>query len=485
MNFGVANLGGWAVCTNEGNGRYVTGFPKTYVAIMGMERIVRDAGSAAVILKLLARFATGQRITQYVNFAFGPGPAAGEGPERIHLVIVDNGRRRILGTPYRDMLRCIRCGACLNVCPVFRRVGGQPFPGCYSGPMGTVLLPLQQGLKAAGAPLKACSLCGLCSETCPVKIPLKELILELRADLAESGIGTRSEKLAMGLGARIFEKPGRYRLARKTARRVMSPLSRDGWISWLPGWPGRWTRCRDLPLPARRSFLEGGGREGIRDAEPSGASGTATPDASAHEAASGIGSRDQRTLENIDPGSARLVSSDASREERTALFMERAEASGAEVHRVASRAETETLLAELLPEGCRVGLAIDGVKRSLSLDFPEGRILLDVRDLTRDELFTVDVAVTRAARAVAETGSVWLEASTCRARAVSLTADLHVVLLDAEKIVPDLADWAEALDRDAPEGGATLITGPSKTADIELTLVKGVHGPARVVVIIK
>jgi len=253
VNFAIADQGAWTICTNEGNGRYVAGLPRIYVAVMGLERIVRDGPDAAVILKLLARFATGQRITQYVNVA--RGPCAHDGPEQVHLVIVDNGRSRILGGDKWSMLRCIRCGACLNVCPVFRYIGGQSFPGCYSGPMGKVLLPLQKGLEIAGGPPKACSLCGVCGDVCPVKIPLPELLLELRNDLAEGGHGSVMERMGMKLGAWVFQHPLVYRLAQRVARFGLRPFGKEGWVEKLPSIPGEWTRVKDLPLPAKRSYL--------------------------------------------------------------------------------------------------------------------------------------------------------------------------------------------------------------------------------------
>jgi L-lactate dehydrogenase complex protein LldF len=264
VNFAIAKEGLWTICTNEGNGRYVAGLPPLYVAVMGIERIVQDAASAAVILKLLGRFATGQRITQYLNLA--GGPCRHDGPESVHLVIVDNGRTRILGSPYRSMLRCIRCGACLNVCPVFRTVGGQSFPGCYSGPMGSVLLPLQKGFDEAGATPKACSLCGICAEVCPVKIPLPDLLLELRADLVAERRGSVPERVGMRLAAGVLQSPLLYRAAQATARCVLGPLSRSGWVDSLPSIPGEWTKTKDFPVPAKESFfsVEAGRKKGRR-----------------------------------------------------------------------------------------------------------------------------------------------------------------------------------------------------------------------------
>lgn len=253
VNFAISEQGLWTVCTNEGNGRYVMGLPRVYLGVMGIERIVQDADSAAVVLKMLGKFATGQRITQYVNIVKGPG--AVNGPEHVHLVILDNGRNQILGTKYWKMLRCIRCGACLNACPVFKHIGGQSFPGCYSGPMGMVLLPLLMGLKKTGSLPKACSLCSICSEICPVKIPLPDLILELRNDLVRTGYCSILEKMAMAAGAWVLQHPMLYRLGQRVIRLGLRPASKAGWVKWLPSIPGQWTKVKDLPLPAKKSFL--------------------------------------------------------------------------------------------------------------------------------------------------------------------------------------------------------------------------------------
>jgi len=253
VNFGIADPGLITVCTNEGNGRYVTTAPPIYVAVMGMERIVPDLDAAALILKLLAKFSTGQRITQYTNMI--AGPAHHDGPRQVHLVILDNGRSGILGSKYWQILRCIRCGSCLNACPVFRHIGGQAFPGCYSGPIGTVLLSLLMGPKQVPELAKASSLCQLCADVCPVKIPLPEFLLELRNDTAGSGIGGFFEKVAMSGWAWALSHPRLYRFGQKAMRWGLKPFGKAGWVRRLPGPPGKWTAVKDLPFPAGKSFL--------------------------------------------------------------------------------------------------------------------------------------------------------------------------------------------------------------------------------------
>ena len=253
VNFAIAKEGLWTTCTNEGNARYVMTWPKVYVGVMGIERIVQDTDSATVILKLLARFATGQRITQYTNFS--KGPCKDDGPEEVHLVLLDNGRSRILAGKFWKMLRCIRCGACLNVCPVFRCIGGQNFPGSYSGPMGTVLLPLFKGFEKTGKLPNACSVCGRCSGVCPVKIPLHDLILELRYDRSKTKFRDHLEKIGMGVGAWVMRHPALYKLGQKFARPGLMLFSRQGWVKWLPSIPGKWTQVKDLPLPSKKTYI--------------------------------------------------------------------------------------------------------------------------------------------------------------------------------------------------------------------------------------
>jgi len=252
VNFAVADPGLLAVCTNEGNARYATS-RRIHLAVMGMERIVADLAGGALVMKMLAKYSTGQRITQYTNLIAGPCPS--DGAQQVHLVILDNGRSRILASRYWRILTCIRCGACVNACPVFRHVGGQSYPGCYSGPVGTILLSQFLGLRKTADLAKACSLCNYCAEACPTKMPLPEYILSLRDEAAREGLARTGEATAMSVWADVLRRPRIYRLGQKMMRWVLRPLSRNGWLSWMPGPPGNWTRVKDLPLPATRSFI--------------------------------------------------------------------------------------------------------------------------------------------------------------------------------------------------------------------------------------
>jgi L-lactate dehydrogenase complex protein LldF len=254
VNFAVAETGTMVLVTNEGNGRLTTTCPRVHVALMGMEKVIPRMADLPVFLKLLARGATGQTLSVYTTIITGPRRAGElDGPEEFHLVILDNGRSRVLATPFRESLQCIRCGACLNACPVYRRIGGHAYGGVYSGPIGSILTPLYDSVAANPHLPHASSLCGACQTACPVKINIPHMLIGLR-ELQHQGRRGGFEALAYRLSAVVLERPWLYRLVLASARLVLRPWARDGWLSRLPG-PGRnWTAMRDFPAPAPRSF---------------------------------------------------------------------------------------------------------------------------------------------------------------------------------------------------------------------------------------
>jgi L-lactate dehydrogenase complex protein LldF len=250
-NFGVAETGSICLVSNEGNARLTSSLPRVHVALMGMERIVPTLAELAVLLRLLGRSATGQKLSTYTTLVTGPRrEGEHDGPEELHVVILDNGRSNLLGTRYAEMLNCIRCGACLNVCPVYRRTGGSAYGPVYSGPMGAVLAPLLVGLEHAPSLPHASSLCGACTAACPVKIPLHEYLLELRRDLVEERIAPRRERLAFTLWSLAWSRPWSYRLTTALARLGQPLGGRVG--------PGRaWTGPgRALPPLAGKRFRD-------------------------------------------------------------------------------------------------------------------------------------------------------------------------------------------------------------------------------------
>ncbi len=260
-NFAVAETGTVVIITNEGNGRMCTSLPRIHMAVMGMEKVVPALEDMAVMLRLLPRAATGQRITSYVTFVSGPRRRSDEdGPEEFHLVIMDNGRSRLLSdADLREALYCIRCGACLNTCPVYRKVGGHAYGWVYPGPIGSVVTPVLVGLPAARALPFASTLCGACRDVCPLKINIPHMLLKLRNQIAE---GEPTQRKVSRRERGLFRLWGRIMSSEQSLARVRGilailrrPLVRGGRMRRVPVPPfSRWTRNRDFPGLAPRSF---------------------------------------------------------------------------------------------------------------------------------------------------------------------------------------------------------------------------------------
>jgi L-lactate dehydrogenase complex protein LldF len=256
-NFAVAETGTVVLVTNEGNGRLTTTCPRVHVALVGMEKVIPRLTDLPVFLKLLARAATGQTLSVYTTLISGPRRAGErDGPEEFHLVLLDNGRSRVLATPFRESLECIRCGACLNACPVYRRIGGHAYGGVYSGPIGSILTPLYDSVADNPHLPHASSLCGACQAACPVRINIPHMLIGLRELQHAHGRQNRWEKFAYRLACAVLRRPWLYRLALRAARLALRPLARGGWLRRLPGPGAAWTAARDFPAPAKRSFHE-------------------------------------------------------------------------------------------------------------------------------------------------------------------------------------------------------------------------------------
>jgi L-lactate dehydrogenase complex protein LldF len=255
-NFAVAETGTIVLVTNEGNGRLTTTCPRVHIALMGIEKVIPRFADLPVFLKLLARGATGQTLSVYTTIMTGPRrPGELDGPEEFHLVLLDNGRSRVLATPFRESLQCIRCGACLNACPVYRRIGGHAYGGVYSGPIGSILTPLYDSVEANPHLPHASSLCGACQAACPVKINIPHMLIGLR-ELQHHRKKSRAEALAYRLWAAVLTRPTLYRLALRAARLALRPFARNGWLRRLPGPGAGWTTHRDFPAPAPVPFHE-------------------------------------------------------------------------------------------------------------------------------------------------------------------------------------------------------------------------------------
>ena len=253
-NFAVAETGTLCVVESEGNGRMCTTLPPVLVTIVGIEKLVPTFADLEVFLQLLPRSATGERMNPYTSL--WTGVTDGDGPRELHIVLLDAGRTRVLADEIgRQALACIRCSACLNVCPVYSRTGGHAYGSVYPGPIGAILTPQLRGIEQARSLPFASSLCGACYEVCPVKIDIPAVLLHLRS-LAVAAGGDRGERVAMGLLGRVFAGRRRFELAQRLGRVAQRPLVRGGAIRRLPGPLAGWTRSRDLEPLAGESFRE-------------------------------------------------------------------------------------------------------------------------------------------------------------------------------------------------------------------------------------
>ncbi len=255
-NFLVADTGATVTVTNEGNAELTTTPPRIHIVTAGIEKLVPSTAHAFALLRLLVRSATGGELTQYTTFHCGPKrPGDADGPEEMHIVLVDNGRSRMLGDEFREMLRCIRCGACMNHCVVYRQIGGHAYGGTYPGPMGAVLTPVLEGLSKARDLPFACTMNGRCAEVCPVEIPLPTLLRAWRGRSWREGLEKAPYRYGLGLWAMVARRPRLYRLASGIGVRALRLFGGGGWIARLP-LAGGWTAHRDLPKPAGRTFME-------------------------------------------------------------------------------------------------------------------------------------------------------------------------------------------------------------------------------------
>lgn len=259
-NFAIAETGSIVVVENEGNARLTMAMPKVHIAVMGMEKVIPRLADLPVFLKVLARAATGQTMSVYTSLVTGPRKSGElDGPEEFHLVILDNGRSRILGSPLRESLFCIRCGACLNACPIYRTVGGHAYGGVYAGPIGAVLTPLYDGLSQNHHLPHASSLCGACQAACPVKIQIPDLLIKLREKLHDEPQMRKSrlESLAYYGWAKSLRSPWLFGIATWLATRTIGRFKRhQPWFRRLPGQLHGWTQKRDFPAPAPQRFRD-------------------------------------------------------------------------------------------------------------------------------------------------------------------------------------------------------------------------------------
>lgn len=446
VNFGVAESGSLCIVTNEGNGRMVTTLPKTHIAVMGMERLVPDMDALALMLSLLPRAATTQKISVYTQFIQRPLP-----DQQRHLILLDNRRSELRNSPINDSLFCIRCGACLNACPIFREIGGHAYNSVYPGPIGSVI---SAGLFGAEhAPLaQACSVCGACADACPVQIDLPKMLLRVRAgefpDATKKDAGLPFPvKLGLKAFRRVALHPNLFSAAQAWMGRIASTVKRDQIP--LPAWTG-WGTSKDFPKPAKKPFrAQWMGKQGGREKE--------------------LGDQVTGKQETSNQGKNTHVPKTQS---LTALFTQEATALSAEVIAVPS-AELSVHLNTYLQER-----KVDTIQTDAALT--ELAQKLDAAS-TREASPNLAVGFTRAVAAAAETGSILVTGENRDQLSASLLPAIHIAVLQASDLYRTL-DEALALPAVTDAPAASLIAGPSRTADIEMTLTIGVHGPRELVI---
>ncbi len=264
VNFAIAESGTLVIVENEGNGRLSSTLPDTFVAVMGIEKVIPKLADLSHFLEILARTATGQKLTTYTNFISGPRRSGEiDGPSEVHVVILDGGRSAMLADPVlREALYCIRCGACLNVCPVYRRVGGHAYDSTYPGPIGSIVSPGLFGSVAGHLPF-ASTLCGACRDICPVRIDIPRMLLHLRwrettgpktIKWPRAAAGTRDGVVRF---ANLARRPRTFRAFASIVSILLAPLSRKGWIRRMPPPFNAWTKNRDFPRPGAHRRLKG------------------------------------------------------------------------------------------------------------------------------------------------------------------------------------------------------------------------------------
>jgi L-lactate dehydrogenase complex protein LldF len=488
-NFAVASSGTVGVVESEGNGRMCLTLPRVLVTIMGIEKVLASWEDLGTMLQVLPRSATGERMNPYTTLWTGVTP--GDGPEEFHLILLDNGRRRVLADPVgRQALRCIRCSACMNSCPVYERTGGHAYSSPYPGPIGAILTPQLLGPGVADSLPFASSLCGACRDVCPVKIDIPEVLLHLRGKAVEETRAaargsSRSMDLLLGVLGEVMARPRLFRAARRLASRLArgGVLGSGGWRPTAPGPLRAWTLARDMPLPAPESFGDWWAREGAR------VYGPVDPETPRHPATGQTAPRPRRSGgEETGPSPSHRPADPMAQPALIDRLEERLADYGTHTRCVTSEEipdAVRTILEEIgahrvvVPTGLSPS-ALEGVE---AWSGQPGRSLLEDRlsaPLDTHQIDGCGAAVSDCTLAMAETGTIILVNGRGNGRRVlTLLPDHHLCLLPASAIVGDVPDAIPILEETANRGpGAlTLISGPSATSDIELERVEGVHGP--------
>jgi len=491
VNAGVVESGTLCLVTNEGNGRMCTTLPDIHIALMGIERLVPTFADLALLLSLLPRSATGQKLSVYTSLINSPRrEGESDGPSQRHLVLIDNGRRALRQSALAEALYCIRCGACLNVCPVFREIGGHAYisangrPTSYPGPIGSVISPGLFGVASFGNLARASSLCGACKEACPVDIDLPKLLLRIRAaDTNPTVLGLpeiteparRSHvPVTLRLGLQLFSRAAAHPQLFALSQRLVGIFSRlapasAGWLR-LPAFTG-WGFSRDFPRPALKPF-----------SASKLAAGLAPKPAPETRKVSAI--KEIATFRVLGKPSQEIESSPviafSTPEERSERFASELSALGGTALRCRSGELTGRILETLRAQNIHTLQAWDAA--CLPQALLDELQAAGIRVVHQPDP-ALQAGLTGALAGIAETGSLVLPGGPGQPLTASLLPETHLAILPAQAIL-DRLDQSLALPELRQASASVLITGPSRTADIEMTLTIGVHGPKNLVVFI-
>ncbi len=474
VNFGVAETGSLCIVTNEGNGRMIATLPRAHIALMGIERLVPSLEDLAVLLQVLPRSATGQNLTSYVSLIQRPRSASEpDGAEERHLILIDNGRLAMHRSQLQDALLCIRCGACLNACPVFREIGGHTYDSAYPGPIGSLVSPGLFGIKQYGHLSKASTLCGACTEVCPAGVDFTKLLLHARGEFVRSVHQPAWLRIGMLLFTWMMASPRRYRWVQQIASLLIRFLpNRRGWLYRLPPPFSGWTRSRDFPPVAVEPF-----RARLHRLKPAG-SGTHKVDEKIQETQVQEGEphqdnlviRFQEELERIDGEFVRCSVEELPYQ--IADFL-----TSIKVTRILGWGEQNLESVSIAKHLQEAGIQI------LQPEIPHSEEGND-RYAKLAALDQAPAGLTTCLAGLADTGTVILPSGAGQSNLTSLLPRTHLVVLRAKDIYPSFDHWIHAGCREAISSSPqlTLISGPSRTADVEMILTLGVHGPERLVV---
>ena len=467
VNFGVAESGSLCIVTNEGNGRMVTTLPRIHIALMGIERMVPTMDDLALMLELLPRSATGQKMTVYTTIINGPRKESDpDGPEQRHLVLVDNGRRAMRASPLAEGLLCIRCGACLNACPIFAEIGGHAFvnekgeTSTYPGPIGSIVSPGLFGQEEFGRFARASTLCGACKDACPVDIDLPKLLLRVRAggDTLNSKDEQRIVPTHVSWGMKFYTwmatNASRFSSGLKFVgylSKIVSP--RSDWL-WLPGFTG-WGFSKDLPRPSQRPFRARWAERTMVDSASIGA-------------IKGRPETYHRDDVHLKPSQVEVDLIQRFSQELTTLNGE---------FTLCKRDQLSDRIMEQLQK-LEVTSILSWDEEHLPAELLDNLQAAGIRVVHE---FNPDIraGLTSAEAGIAETGTLMLTLEKGKPQYVSLIPEIHFAVINAQDITGDIYQ-AVASDKLKRASMITLISGPSRTADIEMTLTIGVHGPRQV-----